>query len=513
MNANADNLAVARNALTGYGAWAVSLGIGLVVTPILLRGLGEQGFGTWTLAVTVTSYFAMVELGLGVATARRLASSLAVGDIAATSVVAASARATYLAIAAFGSLVLFGLVTVPALVGRTAGIFSGSVRLTVLILGLGYLIALTVMIYPVIAVGMGRVDLGTMVGVATGLATALAQVAVALASKNLTPLAIVTAVGFTGNTLAVRSVTRRRLPELDLRLANARLNVSRELLSSGWRNAAIVSTFAVAFQTDVIIVAAILGPTAVAAYGIAVRASTMARALATRAADVLVPTFAHSTTVGDNERTVSAFQESIFLTRAILMPVLISIAAFGRSLLHLWLGEVPKGAMNVLLLLLVGAIVAAPGYSSFVLLTGMNRLRYLLIGSSVTALANLSLSVLLTRQYGIVGPALGSLAGFLVWDLFVLPRHVASLLHIPWLRVSFAGMKTLAFPALGTAALAWVTHLAGWGEGREGVTTTSLVGIVYAVLVWIALNSEQRTRYRRLITRAKPWRLPAGRSN
>lgn len=499
INANADNAAVARNAIAGYAAWLVNLVIGLVLTPILLRRLGADHFGAWTLALAVSGYVAMIDLGLGVATARLIASSLASGDRAAASRIAGSARAAYLCVATIGLGALGAFAAlIPML--TSGAIATGRVRAAIVILGAGLLIALALNVYPAISIGAGRTDLGTTVGILSRLATAAGQVAAVLLWASIPLLAAVTAIGTAATALAIRAVARSRFGEVDTSLRHASWLDIRRLISSGWRNAAIAAAAAVALQSDVIVVGSFLSTAAVAAYGVAVRAATVVQDVATRATDVLIPTFAHATVVGDRQRTQSALYESVFLSRAILAPALVGLVAFGQPLLRLWLDGVPHGARSVLILLVLGLVVAAPGHSCFVLLTGMNRLSYLLIGATVTATLNLGLSVLLTWRVGITGPVLGSLGGFCVWDLVLLPRYVCRILDLSWPRLAASGIDRLMLPSIVSIGLAWllVSGL-GWRSPLQGLAGVALTSAVYTLALGFAMGRDRRSRYRRLI--------------
>ena len=478
--ANADNAAVGRNALWGYAAWTVNLGIGLVLTPILLRGLGTNGFAAWTLALTLATYVGIVELGLGVATIRQLAAALAERDIPRASSVAASARAAYLVMACAGLLVLVALVTAPGLVVDPEGASTARLRVAVLVLGMGFVISSAASVYPAIAIGAGRADLGTVVGIVSRIVMGAAQAMVVLTTGSVVGLAIVTAVSILGGTMAVRAVARNVFGYIDVSLKNASRSRVRALLSSGWRNGVIAITAAVAIQSDVIVVGVILGTAEVAAYGIAVRAFTVLLVLATRATDVLLPTFAHSNAVQDRERTKRAFGESVFVTRAILLPGLVVLVAFGEPLLRLWLGEVPEGSLAVLVVLILGALAAAPGHSSSVLLSGIDRLNYLLVGASVAALANLGLSVALTLRFGVVGPAVGSLIVFIGWNMLLLPRYVGSILDVRWQALSAAGFRLLVTPAIAAALSALiVSQIWGRSSSAQALAGATIVSAAY----------------------------------
>jgi O-antigen/teichoic acid export membrane protein len=512
VSANADNALVARNAVAGYLAWVVNLGIGLVVTPILLHHLGVDGFGVWTLSVAISGYVGLVELGLGVATVRQVAAAFAVGDSRGASIVAASARALYSVLAALGVPLLAGLVMIPGLVTATDHTHPAQMRLAVLVLGIGSLLSLAASIYPTLAVAAGRVDIGMSVGVAARVVTTGAQIAVVLVTSNIVALALATAAGGVLGTLAVRQATRRLLREVDTKFALARRETALQLLVSGWRNAAIVVAAAVALQSDAIVVGAILGTAAAATYGIAARAAAVAIDLANRPTDVLVPTFAHAGALDDRKRIRNALVESIFLSRAVLVIALISFVAFGQSLLKLWLGKVPGNASTVLAILVLGAIVAAPGHSCFIFLSGIGRLNYLLVGFSLAALANLALSILLTWQMGVVGPAVGTLAAWTVWELLLLPRHVGRLLNIPWHELSAAGLRALAVPTFAASLTALILrHALASERAYGGLAATVIVGLVYGGTMMATLGAERRTRYLQL-TRGAVGRLSGSRA-
>jgi O-antigen/teichoic acid export membrane protein len=68
---------VVRNSAWNLAGLLIPLPIAIAVVPPLIRGLGEARFGLLTLAWAVMGYFALFDLGLGRATTREVAASLA----------------------------------------------------------------------------------------------------------------------------------------------------------------------------------------------------------------------------------------------------------------------------------------------------------------------------------------------------------------------------------------------------------------------------------------------------
>src|SRR3954447_27040233 len=56
---------IARNIAVEYLAIAVNLILGLIMLPFNVRHLGQAAYGLWVLVTSLTTYFAMLDLGYG----------------------------------------------------------------------------------------------------------------------------------------------------------------------------------------------------------------------------------------------------------------------------------------------------------------------------------------------------------------------------------------------------------------------------------------------------------------
>jgi O-antigen/teichoic acid export membrane protein len=71
---------VKAGALLSYASIFVSIIIGLLYTPIMLRLLGQSEYGLYSLIGSVVGYLSILDLGLGNAIVRYTARNRAVGD-------------------------------------------------------------------------------------------------------------------------------------------------------------------------------------------------------------------------------------------------------------------------------------------------------------------------------------------------------------------------------------------------------------------------------------------------
>lgn len=101
-----ERLRLIRDSLINKSSYLVSGLVGIILVPLLLRGLGAELYGLWIAALAVASVMQVVDFGLGLSVAREVAAaSSGLGREAAARFVAAAGNA-YLFLGLFGGLLL-----------------------------------------------------------------------------------------------------------------------------------------------------------------------------------------------------------------------------------------------------------------------------------------------------------------------------------------------------------------------------------------------------------------------
>ena len=491
LSVNANGRQLRRNVLSSYGAFLLQLLLGLVLAPALLRGLGQGGFGTLTVVTALASYVGIAELGLGTATVRAVAAATAGNNDDELNVLASTSLLLYLAVAGTGSLVLVGMVVALPNLGVHEGLAPA--RAALLLLGGAQALALMLNVFPALLYGTGRSSGLTNIGSVAAVLGGVLQIAASLGTGSLILVATAGA-SLTGvSALLIGVAARRQLPGVRLSVAAARQEVAGQLLRSGWRNAVIGVSAALAFNTDALIVGGFLGAPAVAAYGVAARAASLVGGLSSRLSDVLVPTFAHFAVLNDRDRVYALYRDSVQAGLLLAIPGGILALTTGPALLHLWLGSVPTGSDKVLYLLVCSAVLAVPGAAAFRLLSGMSRLRFVTAAAAVAAAVNLLIGLVSTPLVGVVGPAVGTLVTAFGYDVLVMPTHACHELGFPVSRL-LRDIRFLAVPAVvgfGAGAVAQTL-----GDTPFGVLARcALVGVVYAAVVLATMGAHRRRRF------------------
>lgn len=499
---NASRRSIVRNALVGYAALAVSLLSGFFATPIVLDSLGEAQFGTYALVGGLVGYLAIADVGVGTATTNRIARLQAVQDVLGLRTLLATSFWIFCAAG------LVGAVTASLLALQLADWFTlppnlvKDARSALLVLALAQSLTVPLSLYAQVLVGAGRADITstrTMIFTTIG---SIGQICVALTGGGIVALALVSATTGLLGVAFLRAQVRRLFPEARINPRTGSRPQARDLLRTGSRNVVISIAGMVSFTSDVTILAAIAPISTVAGYVVAARLVSYVSMLSTRLTDVLMPVYAHGEALGAQDAQRKTAVATTAVSLALALPMTMCCVALGGELLRAWLGDVPEGAPLVLVVLALASLARLPGHSCFVLLTATERTRALLWISVAAAAVNLLLSIMLTHAFGIVGPALGSLAVVLVVDLAVLPLLVCREFGWSLRRISAETLQPLMWPTVAGSLVAVVCASLPSLVALQVLGECALVCSAFlATAYWTALTPRHRASIRRRIRR------------
>ena len=132
---------IVRNTLVANLATLFSIFTGFFLTPILLRALGTDTFGVWSLALGIIGQLEIIQLGLNTAIPQQVAAKLALGDRDGLDKIFSTAFAAYLACAAFSLLATGVFIFIAPHFFKVPPTQLGTIRWTLLVLGLNQALA------------------------------------------------------------------------------------------------------------------------------------------------------------------------------------------------------------------------------------------------------------------------------------------------------------------------------------------------------------------------------------
>ncbi len=478
------------NAVQALLDYAAKLGVGLIVTPILLDGLGRSLFGVWEMLGRLISYMSATDGRPTEALRLVIATKQATDDPMAHRRAVGSALVVWLLflplLAGVGAVLVWlsPLVTkVPPSLHATVRIVSAALVLTLLIGGLS---SIPESVLRGMNLGYKRMGFQAGLNVLGGLLTAgaiyagLGMVGVAGAQVVLTAL---TGIGFW-------VLVRQYIPWFGA-ARPSRSEVRSLVGMSAWLAAGeMIAKLSLA--SDVIILGMVVSSSVVTTYVLTGYAARVALGVHLFAVGAAMPGLGGVIGLGQYERAAELRREILSLTWLSIAAVGATMLVWNRSFLGLWVGAVNyAGPWVNLLIVLITAQTALLRSDAFVLDAILRPRQRVVVGVVATALI-IVVSLALTPSLGMVGVCLGLISGRLAQSV-AYPMLVNTGLRRP----SRLALRSVGRPAAvmallfaGAVALSERVVAATWGSWLAGTALTLVVSL--AIAFWGGMPASTR---------------------
>jgi O-antigen/teichoic acid export membrane protein len=490
------------NLLTGtavkYVLLATNIGLGIFMMPFTVHHLGTAQYGLWMMIASMTAYFQLLDLGYGGALVRHVADADAKRQPDRVNEVVSTFAVVYGAIGAIAliGVVLLALLLVPDFPGIPPGQVH-TAQLVILILGLRIAVGFPMTVFGAVTTARQYFALNGAIAIVVTLANAAVTYLVLAAGHGLVPLVAATTAVAIASYAAYAASARHAFPPLRFRPSAFRRTHVREVTQFSLYLFIIDVAIQIGFNLDNIVVGAALGTSAVAVYAVALRLAEYQRLLCNQFNGLLFPVVVRFEARGDRDALKHTMVEGTRLALALVTGAAICLIGFGRPLVAAWMGpDFGAAVVPLYLLAVTGVVLVGQGPLGNVLLAS-GRQRLVAWTSLAEAVANLALSVLLGRRYGLLGVALGTAVPILIANLFVLMPAACRRLDIrvwAFVRATSGPALTAALPAIAVvmvvrASFAAPTLLAIALQGGA-VTAAYLLA-----LGLVGLSRDDRTRY------------------
>ena len=496
---------IRRGAMLSYATILIVNLSGLLLTPAIIRGLGNAEYGLYMLIGSLAAYLGVLDFGLNNAVTRFVAQCAARGDrsqesrfLGAALVVNAIAVAAILAVGAL----LYG--QLPALFGATLTPDAlAQARLMLLLLVANMAVTVTGSLFTAISAGHERFTFPKSVNVARYLLRialvllllAADRGAVALVALDLALSVVV----FVANAMYARRTLGARFSWRPLNPA-----LIREVFAfSAWVFLfALIGQFQ--WQTGHVVIGATQGPEQVAVYAVGILLGTYYGAFSSAITALFMP---RATRLAEAKADAARLNlELVKIGRVavlVLLLILGGFACFGREFVLLWAGVDYAAAWTVAMIIML--VYTVPLSQSFA--NQLLEAKALFAFKAKVYLAALPSGVLLgylmMPSLGVSGMAMGIAAGWVMALLVMNVYYQRTLgLDIPGFFKGIArGLLPVFAVCLALGGL--LNRLPGDGWSIL-ITRAALFTVVYAALVYrFGMNTAERHEVRHLLRRFK----------
>ncbi|MEO8334083.1 MAG: polysaccharide biosynthesis C-terminal domain-containing protein [bacterium] len=465
----------------GIGADAIT---GFLLTRIVLHAVGDASFGLWVLVSGLLGYYGLLDLGTRNAVIRFVARHNAQKDFDSLSSVVSTALATYFVIGI--AVLLLAIV----FAWRLQDIFTfqsahdlANGKLLVLILGAGAAIGFPLGAFGGVLEGMQQFVRIGVVQATASVTRAFVVVLFLRMGYGIVAVGAITVLFNLAAGLVNASFVIRRMPQVKLATASIRRETLMTLAGFGVVTFWVSIAQRLRFESDSLVIGNLIGLQMVAVFAIGAKIIAYSTELVAAMASVFTPILSHADALGDDAMLRRMTFTGNYYASLLAFPIAVVLLFFGKLMITLWVG--PQYALSYSVLAIVAvpmALYASQGGSTR-MLYGRGQHTSLAKVLFVEGVANLVLSILLARRFGIIGVAWGT----------AIPLLATALVALPWISCRALGTsiwnywKSAQLPALGMVAplvvffgiIAMVRPDPGV---MEGLAELGVGGCVYAAM-------------------------------
>jgi O-antigen/teichoic acid export membrane protein len=412
-------------------AKAIALLTGLISVPLTFRYLGAERYGIWMVLVSIIAAMGFADLGIGNGLMNAVSEAYGKDDRPLAKEYVTSAFALMLCIAAF--LAVAGAVGYPFLPWlqlfnvRSEAVAAEGAKAFLVLYG-SFVVSIPLGVITRAQAGLQKGYASQIVNAIGNILSLGAMLVVIWLHGILAWLVFASVFGGIVATVLNGWLLFRQHPWLAPSWHAFRRRSANKILKLGLMFFVMQCAFAVAFSSDNIVIAQVLGETAVATYAVPQKLFSVIPMLISMGLIPLWPAYGEALARGDVAWVRKTFISSLWLASAIAVPLCALLVLTGPWILRVAVGKSLHAPISLLVTLAVWGVVSGVGGVTSVLLNGAGVMKVQTIVAVIASLSNLALSIFFTRRFGVMGVCLGSIiaqllitlpvCSFLIRDLF-----------------------------------------------------------------------------------------------
>lgn len=409
---------IVKGVISAAGTKLLMSGVTLFTLPLAVRYLGAERYGIWVTVTTITSWVALLDLGISNTLTNSISAAFAKDDTSLAAHHTSNALAITLSIVGFLGVISATVLTKmdwATLFNVSSRVRPGEVRQTVAIAFALVLLSPTCTLGSKILSGYQETHLynfisavgafGSLIGLALGV-----RLHVGMPMLFLCTSGTVTAFGLG----ALIWILFLHKPWLRPRIRYVSLPVVKQLLGSGASLFMIQIASIVVFSTDNLIVSHYLGAVEVTPYSVTMRLVAYAQLVPLFLFPSLWPAYAEADARKDYRWIRGTFYVALggsLLTMAVSLTIFV---LFGRGFIGWWAGTAAVPTQKLIVAMAVWTGISAVTGVQSCLLSAVGRTRVQGISSVVAAILNIALSIYLVQRIGSLGVVLGTILSYVL---------------------------------------------------------------------------------------------------
>lgn len=478
----------------------------LVITPLMVKALGQSEYGLYQLIGSFAGYLSLIEFGIGASNIRYLSKYNAEND--------QKGKENYLALA----LIIYSIIAcIMMLVGtfmlfNIENIFSASVngndvikaKIMFITLVVGMIFSTICAVFSAILTSYEEYFIPKLVTVISAIVKLVIMFFVVFICPSAVILTMVTVgVGIVGNIFNVCYSIKKYKVKIKLHYWDN--NLFKEVLKFSMFNFMNTLMSQIYWKLDTIIIGSMMSTAMVAIYSVGMQLNTIILDLTTMVTTVTLPRITKLVFNNTNKRDLTMYMVKI--GRIILMLYgLISLGffMFGKQFIRLWVGEEYIIAYYIANIFIIFAAIPRIQGAANDILKAKNMHGFLSVTYVITGVINIGITIILLKNIGLIGAAWGTAFSLVIGNIIIANIYYEKKVGIDvklFFKETFRGIgKAIIISPIVTLPLIFINTT----NYLVLFIQCSIFSIVYIVNLFIfGLNREEKVMLKDLVVRKK----------
>jgi O-antigen/teichoic acid export membrane protein len=451
-----EKIQIIKNVGSSWFALGVNILVGIFLSPFILHRLGDAAFGIWVLIFSLTGFYGIFDFGIRSSIIRYVSKYTATNDQDEVNGLINTAMFTYTGVGVLSELItVVGCIYVDRAF-HVLPEFQSTARWLLFVVGTSVALGFPLGVFGGMLEGLQKFYILNWTNVVSSLLRVALIVFYLNRGAGLLTVALIT-VGLPLLASFVRAAVALRSLPVTFAWKYVERSSFRHMANYSGITFMIIVASRLRFKTDALVIGKFLGAAAITYFYAGSRLVDYAGEVVSSLAQIFVPMSSQSDAAGNMDRLRKIFVAGNRACAFTTLPMTAVFIILGKSVIEVWVGKqyVAQG-YPVLLTLIVPYTLMLVQSASGRILFGMGKHGKLAIVSLIEGVANVVLSILLVRPFGIIGDAIGTAIPLAGTFLFFMPFHLCSRLGI---RVSTFVRQAFVLPLMLCAPMAIVLLL------------------------------------------------------
>lgn len=471
---------------------AVGMVVPFFLTPIVVRTLGPTAYGVWILAVSTVAYLNLLDLGLRSAIIRFVSKADAQGLVAEARNAIAAALWFRLLVAGGVAVFSIALASVFPRFFHVPPDLQRAAQITVLVCALGVAATLVSGVFGAVLAATNRFDILSCVDVFRVVARATGVILILKNGGGLVALAFCEFAVVSISGLGSCIMALKTFPPCRVRLGRPDVKTLRMIWSYSFAMFIIMIAGQVIFSTDNLVVGSFLSVGLVSFYSIGGSLMFYSSQVVTALSTTFIPLASGLDASGRKDDLQRLLLRGTQATLALVLPIGLTLLLRGKTFIGLWMGrQYSEVSGTILQILLITLFFMTANNTASNIMFGTGNQKAVAKWSTIEAVLNLTVSLILVKTIGIYGVAWGTSLTMSFVHLIFWPRYVHKIMGVPALKYVWDGWIKITLYSIPFAiATAFVEK--HWFARSLPVFLLQILAVlpVYAICVGIFFRDE-----------------------